>query len=128
MIYPTLLTGGLSLLLLTAGDLAANPTEIGAPASLSVPVVDAAELSCVDASTNPFPTSAMAEEFADYLRWTKANGLSRLAAFEALVEGRSVDDVHLPSERMREQFTAYLRWTEAEGLSPYYAIRVTNFD
>lgn len=134
MPYPTLLAGGFSLAMLAAGNLAA--TETGYASAPSPRVVDVTELRDIDADANPFPSQAMAEQFADYLRWTKAQGLSRLAAFEALMAhgngqdpgNRSGAHAVLPSPVMAEQFEAYLRWTEEEQLSPFYAFKVTNFD
>ncbi len=138
MPYPTLIAGGFGLAMLAAGNLAATDTGYAsAPqAPLSPTVVDVAELRSLDAGSNPFPSQTMAEQFADYLAWTKAQGLSRLAAFEALMDqadqassnritGRTTE---LPNQQMVEQFEAYLRWTEAQQLSPFYAFKVTNFD
>ncbi len=141
MPYPTLIAGGFGLAMLAASHLAA--TETGHASSptrpASPPVVDAAELRSLDADANPFPSQAMAEQFADYLAWTKAQGLSRLAAFEALMDradqassgarqSQPEQPAALPSQQMAEQFQAYLRWTEEQELSPFYAFRVTNFD
>jgi len=91
-------------------------------------VVDASALADVQASRNPFPSQAMAKAFADYLRWTKSQGLSRLAAFKALQHPEYAQGFQLPNARIAEQFAAYREWTESQGLSPYYAFRVTNFD
>jgi len=124
----TLIAGGFSLLLLVAGTAPAKNTATIGKSLSARPVVDAAALHCVNADQNPFPTQAMATAFADYLRWTKAEGLSRLAAFKVLANPAYAAQVQLPSERMAEQFQAYLDWTKAEGVSPYYAFNVTNFD
>jgi hypothetical protein len=124
----TLIAGGFSLLLLVAGTASANKAASISESLTAGPVIDVAALHCVDADRNPFPTQAMATAFADYLRWTKAEGLSRLAAFKVLAHPDYADQVQLPSEQMAEQFEAYLDWTKAEGLSPYYAFNVTNFD
>jgi len=134
MPYPTLIAGGFSLALLAAGNLAATETgHLSAPSlATPQPVVTTAELRRIDAATNPFPTKAMAKQFADYLAWTKAQGLSRLAAFEILqdIEQRKMaaEALPFPSEQMAEQFDAYLRWTEDQQVSPFYAFKVTNFD
>jgi hypothetical protein len=136
MPYLTLLAGGFSLAMLAAGNLTATETDSASLPTGSYPVVDAAELRSLDTGLNPFPSRAMAEQFADYLQWTKAQGLSRLAAFEALMadadeqgaSDRSKALAALPSQAMAEQFDAYLRWTEEQQLSPFYAFKVTNFD
>ena len=63
-----------------------------------------------------------------YMRWVKAQGMSRLVAFESRIDGdASVNDV-LPSQEMAEQFTAYLRWVDEEGLSPFYAFMASDLD
>lgn len=138
MPYSTLVAGGFGLAMLAASNLAATETGYSsAPLTpLSPAVVDVAELRSLDAGSNPFPSQAMAEQFADYLAWTKAQGLSRLAAFEALMDqadqatssARSGRPAELPNQQMAEQFEAYLRWTEEQRLSPFYAFKVTNFD
>lgn len=139
MPYSTLIAGGFSVALLAAGNLAAMETGYrSAPSSptSSTPtassVVTRAELHRIDDAANPFPSKAMAQQFADYLAWTKAQGLSRLAAFEALrdiEQGQRASEVlSFPSEQMAEQFDAYLRWTEEQQVSRFYAFKVTNFD
>ncbi len=65
-----------------------------------------------------FPTPAMEEEFATYLEWVDAQGLSPLVAFESLLQERPVE---LASPRMQEQFEAYMEWVAEHGLSPFYA-------
>jgi hypothetical protein len=122
------MAGGFSLLMFAAGDVAAHDQPVSSALDPVTPVVSVAELRRVESESNPFPTRAMAQQFADYLAWTKAQGLSRLAVFETLSGDRISGDVELPSEEMREQFNAYLRWTELRGLSRYYAFNVTNFD
>lgn len=134
MPYPTLIAGGFSLALLAAGNLSA--TETGYLSAPSIPatsrVVTTAELRQIDTACNPFPSKVMAEQFADYLAWTKSQGLTRLAAFEALrdIEQGQVasEALPFPSQQMAEQFDAYLRWTEEQEVSPFYAFKVTNFD
>ncbi len=134
MPYTTLIAGGFSLALLAAGNLAATETGYlsAEPLPTASSVVTSAELRQVDAASNPFPTKEMATQFADYLAWTKAKGLSRLAAFEALREieqGKAASEVlPFPSQQMAEQFETYLRWTEEQKVSPFYAFKVTNFD
>ncbi len=134
MPYPTLIAGGFSLALLAAGNLAATETGYLPAPSLptSTSVVTATELRRIDDASNPFPTKVMAEQFADYLAWTKAQGLSRLAVFEALRDTEkgefATEVLPFPSEQMAEQFEAYMRWTEEQQISPFYAFKVTNFD
>lgn len=65
-----------------------------------------------------FPTPAMEEEFATYLAWVDAQGLSPLVAFESLLQESPVE---LASPRMQEQFKAYMEWVGEHGLSPFYA-------
>ena len=68
-----------------------------------------------------FPSQAMEDELASYLRWTKEQCLSRLVAFELLIDpGRDAAEL-FPTQRMTEQFGAYMRWVEEAGLSPFYA-------
>ncbi|NEX18112.1 MAG: hypothetical protein C1943_16255 [Halochromatium sp.] len=135
MPYPTLIAGGFSLAMLAAGNLAATETGYSRMPSFDSPhlVVTTAELRDIDAASNPFPTKTMATQFADYLAWTKSQGLSRLAAFKALrdlEQGKVAADQALPfpNAQMAEQFDAYLRWTEEQGVSRFYAFKVTNFD
>jgi hypothetical protein len=128
MPYPTLMAGGFSLLMFAAGDAAAIDQPVSSALDQVTPVVDVADLRRVDPKSNPFPTQAMAQQFADYLAWTKAQGLSRLVVFEALSDDQAIGAARLPSEEMTKQFEAYLRWTELHGLSRYYAFNVTNFD
>jgi|GEM_PF-1060874 len=134
MPYSTLIAGGFSLAMLAAGNLAASETGYSTTPSFDSPhlVVTAAELRDIDATSNPFPTKTMAVQFADYLAWTKSQGLSRLAAFKALrdlEQGKVADQaLPFPSKQMAEQFDAYLRWTEQQGVSRFYAFKVTNFD
>jgi hypothetical protein len=75
-----------------------------------------------------FPSQAMEEEFADYLHWAKHRGLSRLVAFESLIDAGSAAEVRLSNEGMEEQFEAYLRWVDEQDLSPFYAFMVSEFD
>lgn len=126
--FPSLIAGGLSLLLSSvdhaaAENLASAAPQVSPPAAARVAIPHDA-----------FPTPEMAEQFAAYLAWTKAEGLSRLAAFEQLEHG----DVHLspnlmpsaglPTPEMAEQFEAYLRWTREERLGRFHAFMVSNFD
>jgi hypothetical protein len=89
---------------------------------------------CIDIPSDAFPSPEMAEHFAEYLAWTKAEGLSRLVAFERL----PADQVHassylsierrLPTPEMAEQFDAYLRWVKEQGHGRFHAFRVSQFD
>jgi len=127
MPYPTLIAGGFSLLMFAAGDVAADEPALAA-ADQPRHFLSVAELRRPDPVSNPFPTPAMAEQFADYLVWTKAQGLSRLAVFESMSDVSLGTGAGLPNEQMAEQFRAYLRWAELHGHSRFYAFNVTNFD
>jgi hypothetical protein len=135
MLFPTLMTGGLSLLLLSAGDLAAEkmPPRDRPEAVLAVSAQDLSpgpRLRDADA----FPSAEMAEQFRAYLTWTKQQGLSRLAVFETLDPRQSHLSPNLsvqqalPTPEMQAQFEAYLSWTRREGLSPFYAFSMADFD
>jgi hypothetical protein len=115
MLKSTLIVGAITLTLLSAGPRA---TEIYTPAGL-----EAATTSEVSAS-GAFPTQAMEDQFLSYLAWTKAQGLSRLVAFEP----RSGAADALPNEAMRAAFEDYLVWTTRNGTGHFYAFSVTNFD
>lgn len=78
--------------------------------------------------TGLFPSQAMEQEFAAYLRWTKDQGISRLVAFESMIDAGSASGVRLPNVRMEEQFEAYLRWVDEQDLSPFYAFMASDFD
>ena len=71
-----------------------------------------------------FPTQAMEEQFAAYLRWTKERGIDRLAAFESVIDGGASSGFRFPTQSMDEQFSAYIRWVDDEGLSPFYSFIV----
>jgi hypothetical protein len=79
-------------------------------------------------ATGLFPSQAMEDQFATYLRWTKERGISRLVAFEALIDAGTAAEVNLSNGHMEEQFEAYLHWVNEQGLSPFYAFMVSNFD
>ena len=133
MLFPTLMAGGFSLIMAAAPDAAAEQVAM-AQQSQVAPVVAEANIPTNAFPSNLFPTEAMAEQFEAYLAWTKAQGLSRLAALERL----SDDQIHyspnlsaempLPTPEMAEQFAAYLRWTREQNLSRFYAFQATNFD
>ena len=115
MLKSTLIVGAIALTLFAVGPRAA---EIYAPAGL-----EAATNSEVSVS-GAFPTQAMEDQFLSYLAWTKAQGLSRLVAFEPRTGATDV----LPNEAMRAAFEDYLVWTTRNGTGHFYAFAVTNFD
>lgn len=129
MMFPTLIAGGFSVLMMSAGHALANnadqpASELEAPTTLFAPEI----------APDTFPTDAMAEQFRAYLAWTKARGLSRLAAFEQLHRA-GVDATpeqamaaQLPSREMAEQFAAYLKWTQERELGKFYAFKAVDFD
>lgn len=124
---PFILAGGLSLLLAAADHVGAD----GA-AALTPPATGQTVAARIPADA--FPSPEMAEQFAAYLAWTKAQGLSRLVAFEhpdrdrAHLSPNLVGGTRLPTSEMAREFAAYLRWTRDQGLSPYHAFSVSNFD
>ena len=142
MLFPTLIAGGFSLMMASASDAAADQVakaQHGESAPLVAEQITSSTgvrvaVSRVAYPSAAFPTREMAEQFEVYLAWTKANGLSRLVAFEQLAN----DQIHyspnlsaempLPTAEMAEQFAAYLRWTREQNLSEFYAFQVSNFD
>ncbi|KAA6184845.1 hypothetical protein F2Q65_11070 [Thiohalocapsa marina] len=134
MMFPTLIAGGFSLLMTTASDAAVNQAASLNTATESTRQQQTTEVARIDPQTHAFPTDAMAEQFAEYLAWTKQNGLSRLAAFESLQRGEVHESPHLsaevslPTAEMTEQFHAYLQWVRKQGLGDFYAFQVTEFD
>ena len=56
----------------------------------------------------------MEDQFLTYLAWTKAQGLSRLVAFEPRTGAADV----LPNEAMRAAFEDYLVWTTRNEYRP----------
>ncbi len=121
MFKSVLLTGIVAAFLLSG---VARSAETAGATSLDLePAINGAV-----SATGLFPSQAMEEEFMSYMRWVKAQGTSRLVAFESRIDGdASVNDV-LPSQEMAEQFTAYLRWVDEEGLSPFYAFMASDLD
>jgi hypothetical protein len=126
----------MTLLLLAAGDLAAGRAVD--PEQTERPVAAAAKPARLSPGPtiyveDAFPSAAMAEQFEAYLAWTKAEGLSRLAVFEALQrDGQGTPELSaqplLPTAAMQAEFDAYLAWTQEQGLSPFHAFKVTDFD
>lgn len=87
---------------------------------------------CINGSVSAnglFPTQAIEEEFTAYLRWTKDEGLSRLVAFEYMLdlEGESPSG-RFPTQAMEEQFLAYIQWVNDRRISPFYAFGISDFD
>jgi hypothetical protein len=115
MLKSTLIAGAIALTLFAAGPKAA---EIFTPA-----VLESAAQGDVS-SSGAFPTQAMEDQFLTYLAWTKAQGLSRLVAFEPRTGAADV----LPNEAMRAAFEDYLMWTARNETGRFYAFTVTNFD
>jgi hypothetical protein len=82
-----------------------------------------------------FPTQPMEDAFVAYLDWTKAEGLSRLTAFESneanlarALSGEASASGRFPSQAMEDQFKDYLAWTDDTDAGLFYAFRVTDFD
>jgi hypothetical protein len=125
MLKSTFIAGGLALLLINTSPQAAALDETN-PRNL-----EPAQNGEVSA-TGLFPTQAMEDAFHDYLAWTKAEGLSRLAAFEAVdrdfPEGEGSMSGRFPNQEMEEQFKEYLAWTTEGKTNLFYAFRVVDFD
>lgn len=117
MLKSTLTAAVLTALLLNAGPGSAEPTR-----AFHKDLEPA--LNGQVSASGLFPTQAMEDAFHAYLRWTKENGLSRLAAFESQYRDTDV----LPSTVMAEQFRTYLAWTETTEARRFHAFQVTNFD
>jgi hypothetical protein len=125
--FPSLVAGGLTLLM-------ASVDPVSAERFVEAQEPPATAASAIQVPADAFPSATMAEQFEAYLAWTKAEGLSRLVAFESL----PADEIHhspdlsgqmrLPSAEMAEQFDAYLRWTQEEGLGRFHAFQVSQFD
>jgi hypothetical protein len=126
--YPTILAGGLTLMLAAADDVRAENARVAQPQPSPVAVTRPS------VPVEQFQTPEMAEQFAAYLEWAKAQGLSRLVALERLDGDRLHLSPHLsaepglPTPEMVEQFDAYLRWTREQGLGRFHAFKVTDFD
>lgn len=126
--FPSLVAGGFSLLLAASNQVGADATAVA-----QTPPAPEATLS-QGIPQDAFPTPEMAEQFEAYLAWTKAQGLSRLAAFEEPDANR----IHLspnlsaeprfPTPEMAEQFADYLRWTREQRLGRFHAFKVSTFD
>jgi hypothetical protein len=79
-------------------------------------------------ATGLFPSQVMEDAFAAYLHWTRDQGISRLVAFESMLDGGTAHGVTLPTQRMTAQFEAYMSWVDEQNLSPFYAFTVSDFD
>jgi hypothetical protein len=128
MLKSTLATGALALLLLNLA-----PTASASEARMHQALEPA--INGEVSRSGLFPTQDMEEAFHAYLDWTKANGLSRLAAFEPVqrdfggdVTGDGSLSGRFPNQEMEDQFKAYLNWTAHTDAELFYAFRVTNFD
>lgn len=120
--FKSTLVAGLAGLLLLSGPV--DSAQPRGEASLDLePAINGAV-----SANGLFPQQAMEEEFAQYLRWTKEQGVSRLVAFEPLIAVGDVASSRFPSQRMEDQFVAYMRWVDDQELSPFYAFTVTDFD
>jgi hypothetical protein len=117
MLKSTLITGAVALALFAIGPQAAE--DAGSSADQAVLATDS-PISAVDG----FPSKEMELRFNDYLAWTKAQGLSRLVAFEPRAGAADV----LPNPAMRDVFEDYLKWAVEIGHGPYYAFTLRNFD
>ncbi len=116
MLKSTLITGAVILALFAAGP---NAAEVSTTAEQPVLSAD----SQIPVSRG-FPSKEMEDRFNDYLAWTKAQGLSRLVAFEPRAGAADV----LPDPAMRDVFDDYLKWAVETGHGPYYAFTLRNFD
>jgi hypothetical protein len=77
----------------------------------------------------------MEDAFVAYLDWTKAEGLSRLTAFESneanlarAMSGEASASRCLPSKAMEDRFRDYLVWADDTDAGLFYAFRVTDFN
>jgi hypothetical protein len=117
MLKSTLAAGAIALTLFATGP-RATVAAVSSPNDLE-PAINGQ----VSAS-GLFPTQEMEDQFNDYLAWTKAQGLSRLVAYEPR---GGAEDV-LPNEGMRQAFEDYLQWAVETDRGIYYAFTTRNFD
>ena len=127
MLKSTLIAGAVALAML-------NGTPSSSERHHAVMDLDPALNGAVSAS-GVFPSQGMEDAFRDYLRWTKAEGLSRLTAFETsertlerAMSGEASASGRFPSQDMEEEFKRYLAWTDDTGQGLFYAFRVTDFN
>ena len=121
MFHPVLVSAGIALLMMSGTTVSSEPSD--AVLLDLEPTVNGAV-----SANGLFPSQTMEEEFAVYLRWAKEKGLSRLVAFESLIQHDATASGRLPTQRMKDQFSAYMRWVDDQGLSPFYAFTATSFD
>ena len=128
MLKSTLTAGALALVLFNLSP-SASASDLAKAADLEPSINGGVS------ETGLFPNQDMEDAFASYLGWTKDNGLSRLAAFEAVerdfdgaVSGEGSSSGRFPTQAMEEQFKDYLAWTGSADEELFYAFRVTDFD
>ena len=128
MLYPIMIVVSAGAMLL-AGGAQGERTEVSARLDLE-PAINGAV-----SAQGLFPSQAMEEQFDAYLRWTKGEGLSRLAAYETCPPGlaAALTDVasangRFPTQAMADQFRAYREWVAQSDRGDFYAFRVTDFD
>ena len=127
MLKSTLIAGSLALLMFNTNPASSEPNRLAVDLE---PALDGA----VSAS-GLFPNQEMEDAFEAYLEWTKAEGLSRLTAFETTGEtparaaaGKGSLSGRFPTQAMEDQFKAYLVWVDETDTGLFYAFRATNFD
>jgi hypothetical protein len=112
MLKSTFIAGGFALLL------ASTTTQAAALDDASARQLEPA-LNGEVSATGLFPSQEMEDAFNEYLVWTRAQGLSRLAAFEPVVrdfpEGQGSLSGRFPNQAMEDQFKEYLAWTGEDG-------------
>jgi len=117
MLKPTLIAGAIALSLFALGPRAAENATRGA--NDLEPAINGQV-----SRSGTFPTQEMEDQFDAYLAWTKAQGLSRLAAYEPRTSAQDV----LPTPAMRDAFEDYLQWAVRSDRGIYYAFRSRSFD
>ena len=125
MLKSTFIAGGFAFLLASATTQAAALDD--ASARQLEPALNG-EVS----ATGLFPSQEMEDAFNEYLVWTRAQGLSRLAAFEPVVrdfpEGQGSLSGRFPNQAMEDQFKEYLAWTGEGHSALFYAFRAVEFN
>jgi hypothetical protein len=117
MLKSTLIVGAIALTLMASG-----------PRAAEIAVSNANELEpAVNGQVSAsglFPTQEIEDQFNAYLTWTKAQGLSRLVAYEPRTGAEDV----LPNAGMRQAFEDYLKWAVEGERGRFYAFTTRNFD
>jgi hypothetical protein len=128
MLKSTLIAGGLALLMFNTTPRAAELDQAGAM-DLE-PAINGGV-----SAQGLFPEQGMEEAFEAYLAWTKEQGLSRLAAFEAVERDLNAADQGMgsmsgrfPNQGMEERFKDYLAWASEGDSRLFYAFRAVDFD